>query len=55
MNGIGVFIWPDGKSYKGEYVKDLKEGYGEMEWKDGKIYKGHWLQGKMHGKGVIIE
>ena len=28
MNGNGHFMWPDGMSYEGDYVKDKKEGFG---------------------------
>jgi len=26
MEGHGVFTWPDGRRYEGEYVDDKKEG-----------------------------
>ena len=28
------YIWPDGRSYKGEYYMDKKEGYGVFCWPD---------------------
>ena len=37
MDGRGVFSWPDGRKYEGEYVKDLKEGVGRFVWPDGLI------------------
>lgn len=30
MNGEGVYTWPDGKRYIGEYKSDLKHGVGKM-------------------------
>ena len=30
MHRYGVFTWPDGKKYIGQYVNDKKEGYGEF-------------------------
>jgi len=45
MHGKGLFAWPDGKVYIGEYIDDKKEGYGEFKWPDGKIYKGAWKDG----------
>ncbi len=39
---MGEYTWPDGTRYSGEYVNDLKEGYGEFYWKNGKVYKGEW-------------
>ncbi len=31
MNGKGVFIWPDGKKFNGEFLEDKKHGKGEFE------------------------
>jgi len=54
MHGKGVFNWPDGKKYDGEYLQDKKHGYGIFSWyiisflicrPDGKIYKGMWANG----------
>jgi hypothetical protein len=28
--------------YKGNFINDLKHGYGEMYWYDGTVYKGEW-------------
>jgi hypothetical protein len=53
MDGKGVFIWPDGRKYEGEYKDDKKEGYGEFEWDGGKKYKGYWKNGKQHGEGIL--
>ena len=46
MHGMGYALWPDGKKYYGQYVKDKKEGEGTFEWPDGKKYVGNWLAGK---------
>ncbi len=51
MDGQGVFIWPDGRKYNGEYKQDKKEGYGIFEWDDKRKYKGYWNNGKQHGEG----
>ena len=42
MNGFGEFIWPDGTSYKGEYVDDKRQGQGIFKWPDGRKYDGNW-------------
>ena len=39
-NGIGKFIWDDGKIYVGEWVDNKMEGEGCCKWPDGKIYYG---------------
>ena len=46
MNGRGVFCWPDGRKYEGEYADDHKHGYGVFTWPDGKKYDGEWVDGK---------
>ena len=42
MEGYGVFEWPDGRKYEGEYKYDLKEGHGTFYWPDGRKYTGAW-------------
>jgi len=42
MEGVGIFEWPDGRKYEGEYLDDKKEGYGAFKWPDGKVYQGYW-------------
>ena len=32
MDGDGIFRWPDGRKYQGQYKDDKKEGYGIFEW-----------------------
>jgi hypothetical protein len=35
MEGSGVFTWPDGRKYDGEYIDDKKEGNGKYIYADG--------------------
>jgi hypothetical protein len=51
MHGKGVFTWPDGRKYEGDYLDDKKEGFGVFYWPDGRMYKGQWANGKQHGEG----
>ena len=53
MNGKGIFSWPDGRRYEGDYKDDKKDGYGEFEWNEGKKFKGNWKNGKQHGEGYL--
>ncbi len=55
MNGYGIFKWPDGRKYQGDYKRDKKEGFGVFYWPDGRIFKGHWSNGKQHGEGEFYE
>ena len=32
MNGEGSYVLLDGRSYKGEYKMDKKDGYREYTW-----------------------
>ena len=52
MHGNGVFTWPDGRQYKGQYVNDHKEGQGTFQWPNGRKYEGGWKLGKMDGQGI---
>lgn len=49
MHGKGTFIWPEGKKYIGNYINNVRNGYGEYYYADGKIYKGIWKDGLMNG------
>ena len=54
MSGNGIFEWPDGRRYEGDYLDDKKHGNGSFRWSDGRIYSGTWLNGRQHGEGVYI-
>ena len=41
MNGQGVFEWPDGKVYNGDFLNDRKQGFGTLCWPDNRKYEGH--------------
>ena len=47
-------IYEDGRTYKGNFQKDLKHGHGIYTWASGKQYDGNWAFGKQHGQGYII-
>ena len=46
IEGYGVFNWPDGGRYEGNYVNEKKEGFGVFYWSEGRIYEGGWKNGK---------
>jgi hypothetical protein len=54
MHGKGVFAWPDGRRYEGEYIDDKKQGFGIFFWPDGRQYIGQWGHGKQHGRGTFV-
>ncbi len=51
MHGKGVYTWPNGKKYVGDYKNDKKEGNGTYYWPDGREYSGPWKDGKQDGVG----
>jgi hypothetical protein len=53
MHGKGEYTWKDGKTYKGDFKHDKREGNGEMIWASGKSYQGEWVKGEMHGNGKL--
>lgn len=53
MHGQGVYTWPDGNRYTGEYLKGKKEGWGVYTWKNGKEFEGTWKNGKQDGYGYM--
>ena len=54
MHGKGVFAWPSGQVYEGEYYEDQKHGFGKFKEEDGSYYEGNWLFGQRHGRGALI-
>ena len=52
MNGKGIYTWPDGKKYEGDYYNDKKHGHGIFTWANGYKYDGSWLEGKQHVEGL---
>ncbi len=54
MHGKGVFTWPDGKKFVGDYKNDKKDGNGTYWWTKDKYYEGEWVNSKQHGKGKYV-
>eukprot|EP00347_Sterkiella_histriomuscorum_P021251 403334670 len=52
--GRGEHILPNGDKYSGEWLNDMKHGYGKMEFiSSGIVYYGQWACGKKHGMGTM--
>jgi hypothetical protein len=45
ISGYGIFSWPDGNRYEGEYTNGMKDGKGTFFFSNGKIFKGRWKNG----------
>lgn len=52
-DGHGIYTWPDGTRYEGEWRNDKKEGRGTYTWSDGTRYEGEWLDDKKDGRGTL--
>ena len=51
MNGFGIFLWKDGRSYKGEYKDDKKHNFGIYYGNESKKYEGFWEDGSQKNLG----
>lgn len=55
MHGKGVYTWPDGRIYSGNFQNDQRNGFGVYEWGDGRVYKGFFENGLQHGRGHFTD
>jgi hypothetical protein len=55
MNGFGSLREAlCDRLYVGQFVRNMKEGYGECTYEDGSVYKGQWKNGRFNGHGMHI-
>ena len=52
-NGYGIFTWPNGDTYMGDWARGIRSGRGIFRSASGKEYVGHWQGGLRHGWGVL--
>lgn len=50
--GKGVFTYPNGEQYEGNFVRGEKHGFGRFEFRGG-FYVGNWANGRYHGQGRL--
>ena len=54
-HGYGIYYYPNGDFYEGQWRKGIKEGLGCYFFKEtGAKYLGMWKNGKMNGQGQQI-
>ncbi|WP_051620467.1 MORN repeat-containing protein [Paenibacillus sp. UNC451MF] len=51
-HGEGVYCWPDGTRYLGQWSRDVEHGVGVKHFANGDSYQGDWKDGLFHGKGT---
>lgn len=50
--GYGTYEFADGNTYIGQYMQDVKHGYGIFRWTaDRELHQGQWKFGKQEGYG----
>ena len=42
MDGEGIYHWPDGATYTGQWKDGFHDGAGYYVWEDGNEYRGSW-------------
>ena len=52
--GRGVYEWPDGSKYEGDWLNGKPEGEGRFEYACGAIYVGEWKGGLFDGLGTLL-
>ena len=52
FTGKGVYTWPDGEKYEGDYVDGCATGKGVYTWPSGNRYEGDFVDGQRTGKGM---
>ncbi len=51
-NGPGIYAWPDGSNYAGNFLNGKFHGQGTYSWADGKKYTGGFKNDKRDGLGT---
>jgi hypothetical protein len=53
-SGQGIYTFPIGDKYVGEFKRDNFNGQGIYTYSTGEIYVGEWKDSKSHGQGTIF-
>jgi len=51
-HGHGVFYYPDGSKYDGEWNENLREGHGIYTYPNNDTYEGEWKNHQRDGRGT---
>jgi hypothetical protein len=51
FDGEGTYIWANGCSFQGNFLKGKMHGTGTYKWPDGTSYRGEYVENLKHGFG----
>lgn len=54
VNGTGIYLYPSGAKYIGQFVDGKMEGIGSCYYSDGSKYQGEWEGGYPEGEGIKV-
>ena len=54
-NGKGLFKWPDGSSYEGDFTDGKRSGKGIFRFPNGEFYEGDFMDGSFTGFGILYD
>jgi hypothetical protein len=52
-HGQGMYRWPNGRTYIGEWFENQMDGEGIESWPNGSKYQGQFKENKRHGLGTF--
>ncbi len=55
QNGTGIYLFPSGAKYVGQFQAGKPEGIGSCYYTDGSKYQGQWRLGFPEGEGIRID
>ncbi|MFN5031718.1 MAG: MORN repeat-containing protein [Flavobacteriia bacterium] len=53
-NGFGIYEYPNGDVFKGNWSNGKQNGYGEHYWMTGDVFKGNYIDNQWSGQGTTL-
>ena len=53
-SSTGVYHDYDGNIYEGNWLNNMKHGFGKQIFINGDVYTGEWKDGMMDGEGTLV-